>query len=132
MFLIDEPLPLDPPFWGSIVDDVWCLDTDAAPAGQAWCDKVHQEWQQCGVDTHVGKIVDEVEGQEIQGVYVHATEHWLGVSLQKRGLLMRGLWWILSQHKPRVSQVDRLVGKFGFAMSFNVCCRSALTETFAW
>ena len=43
---------------------------------------------------------------------------------------MRGLWWILSQHKPRVSQVDRLVGKLGFAMSFNVCCRSVLTETF--
>ena len=45
---------------------------------------------------------------------------------------MRGLWCILSQHKPRVSQVDRLVGKLGFAMSFNVCCRSVLTETFVW
>ena len=130
--LIDEPAPLDPPFWGSIVDDVWCLDTSAAPAGAAWCDRVHQEWQARGVETHAGKIVDEVEGQEIQGVFVHASEHWLGVSLQKRSLLMRGLWFVLSQHKPRVSQVDRLVGKLGFAMSFNVCCRSVLTETFAW
>jgi hypothetical protein len=48
--LIDEPAPLDPPFWGSIVDDVWCLDTSAAPAGAAWCDRVHQEWQTRGAE----------------------------------------------------------------------------------
>ena len=130
--LIDKPAPIKPPFWGSIVDDVWCVDTDDKPMGQEWCQRVHVEWERRGVEPHAGKVVDEVEGTEIQGVFVHPTQHWVGASMEKRSLLMRGLWRVLGQWKPRVKQVDRLVGKLGFMMSFNVATRSLLVDTFSW
>ena len=129
---IHEPVPEEAPFWGSIVDDVWVVDTDEQPVGPEWCGRVFDEWVKRGVEPHPNKIVDAAEGEEIQGVYVDPERHWLGVSLEKRGLLMRFIWRLLGQTCPRVCEVDRAVGKLGFAMSFNMLTRSVLTQTFKW
>ena len=69
--LIDEPIPPHGPWWGSIVDDVWAIDTVEEPRGKEWCEAVEAAWTERGVETHAGKIVNEKEVEEVQGVWVH-------------------------------------------------------------
>ena len=78
------------------------VDTDEQPVGPEWCGRVFDEWVKRGVEPHPNKIVDAAEGEEIQGVYVDPERHWLGVSLEKRGLLMRFILRLLGQTCPRV------------------------------
>lgn len=130
--VIHEPAPRGLPVWGSIIDDVWVIDSAEHGVGRSWCERVQEEWELRGVEAHAKKIVNEVENEEIQGVFVHGSEHWVGVSVAKRAQLMQGLLRILQQRRPAVAVVDRVVGKLGFAASFRVPTRCVLQATYRW
>eukprot|EP00438_Fugacium_kawagutii_P012044 Skav218186 [mRNA] locus=scaffold5213:236505:243510:- [translate_table: standard] len=127
-FVVPESLPV----WGSIIDDIWALDhvdTDATMlAGPDWLGRAELR----GVEPNHRKSVDAHEGEEIQGYYVHPTEHWIGVALQKRRNLMQSTFMVLMQSTVMVGVVDRLIGKHGFVHSARVGLRSVFQATYPW
>jgi len=67
------------------------------------------------------KSQEDKGGEEVQGYFVHEDDHWVGVFMQKRRKLFQATWYLLSQHVVLIGDVDRLVGKFGFAFADLSC-----------
>ena len=89
----DMVVPEGLPIWGSIIDDMWALDHidpgTAPPVGPDWLARAEECWCLRGVEPNHNKSVDAHEGEEVQGYFVHPTQHWMGVSLDKRRHLMQ-------------------------------------------
>ena len=130
-----QPVPVNPPVWGAIEDDVWCVDEtmgDDEPQGPGWLDRVGVAWADTGVDLNDKKTVNAEPGTEIQGYYVHPTGKWVGVSLPKRRIMLEGTLWLMTQSSPLVAEVDRLVGKHSFAHSARAPLRSTFEYVYPW
>lgn len=56
--------------------------------------------------------------------------HWIGLSVPKRMMLWGAGLQVLTQMRPSVRSVERLVGKLGFAASVRPCLRSCFEEAY--
>ena len=60
--------PLQPPCWGSIVDDLWVLHRETpgvgTTPGDSWLGSVEEEWKRVGLESHPGKSKSNVLGEE--------------------------------------------------------------------
>ena len=134
------PVPDTLPVWGSILDDIWAVEEDdpsrlrdpASLTGPTWTQRCAAVWERSGVQENLEKRVVAAEGAEVQGYFVHPTQHWVGVSLSKRVLMFQGVLSVIMVHRPLVREVDRIVGKLGFAQSARAPCRSILEATYEW
>ena len=122
-------VPLRPPVWASLLDDVWSLVTDEGSdmnsQARLWLPRVDSEWLNIGVTTHPKKRVDHKENEEIQGARVHSTKHLVGLSAVKSMELIIGCLWVCSQYRPSRRAVERVVGKLGFAHLFRSANRGS-------
>lgn len=68
---IDDAAPMLPPFWGSVVNDVWVVEAVAlgqrAEVGPCWRADVDRAWASAGIQSHPDKIQDGVLHAEILG-----------------------------------------------------------------
>ena len=133
----DTMAPDSMPMWGSICDDIWAIDhaqdeDDPSMKGPGWLARAEEAWVDRGVFPNHKKSVNGKGGEEVQGYFIHADEHWVGVSFPKRHRLFQATWHLLSQHAVLVADVDRLVGKFGFIHSCRPMMRSVFVEVYGW
>ena len=132
----DMVVPEGLPIWGSIIDDIWALDHidpgTAPPVGPDWLARAEECWCLRGVEPNHNKSVDAHEGEEVQGYFVHPTQHWMGVSLDKRRHLMQSTLMVLMRTAVVVAVIDRLIGKHGFVHSCRPCLRSIFQATYPW
>ena len=120
-------------FWASILDDFWTLEADSPQRwGQTLLSRIGAEWSGYGLETNTKKDVINTSAGEVQCAFVHGTELWLGVSLEKRALLLQADLHIISRAWARLKLIERFVGKVGFALSFKTCARSLIQEIYVW
>eukprot|EP00435_Cladocopium_sp_Y103_P023381 s313_g5.t1 len=131
-FVIPDGLPV----WGSIIDDVWAMehsnDRDGASVGADWLGRTESAWVLRGVPPNQKKSVDGALGEEIQGYYVHPTQHWIGLSHEKRRFLFQASFKVLMQRRCHLKVVERLIGKHGFLHSCRPCLRSVFGVVYNW
>ena len=132
----DFVVPLGFPVWGSIVDDIWCIDHEGhdgeTTVGPEWLNRAEAAWVARGVEPNAKKSIDAAAGEEIQGYFVHLQLHWVGVSMEKRRYLFQGTIQVLMQRTVSLAVVERLVGKYGFAHSARPCLRSIFHDVYQW
>ena len=90
-----RPVPLQPPIWGSILDDLWFLEEAEKGEVPEWgleqAEKVTDAWALHGTTVNRKKDVNRAVGAEIQGVHVDGDTHDVGMSPQKRRSLACGM-----------------------------------------
>lgn len=132
----DFVVPSSLPLWGSIIDDIWALDHQDTPeqsvVGPEWLDRAEAAWCVRGVEPNSKKTINGHEGEEIQGYFVHPSEHWIGVAMEKRRYLVQSTFMLLMKEKVVVAVVDRLIGKHSFIHSARPCLRSIFEVTYSW
>ena len=74
-------------------------------------EKVTEFWSNKGLETNSKKTVNRLECEEVQGVYIHGSEGWLGVSRAKRVMLLQAGLSVLGRSICRVRMMQRFVGK---------------------
>ncbi|CAK9055594.1 Uncharacterized protein SCF082_LOCUS30033 [Durusdinium trenchii] len=130
--IIPEGLPL----WGSIIDDIWALDhledESAAGTGPQWLQKAEEACCLRGVEPNHKKTVDLASGEEIQGYYVHPTDHWVGLAMDKRRSLFEASLAVLMKPRVVVGVIDRLIGKHSFLHSCRPPLRSIFQDVYPW
>lgn len=62
----------------------------------------------------------------MQGARIDGLRHWLGTSRERRLLCLAAILWLLGRDVVWVKDVERVVGKLSYCMSFRSCCRSVL------
>ena len=124
----DKVVPGELPVWGSIIDDIWCLEhVDEGVKGEVgpqWLNRAEESWVSHGVLPKHKTTVDAALGEEIQGFYVHPHGHWVGLSMEKRRHLTQASFHLFTQKKVPFKIFDRVIGKHGFAHSARPCLRS--------
>lgn len=132
----DRVVPEELPVWGSIIDDIWCLEHveegQKGEIGPQWLGRAQTAWVEHGVQPNTKKSVNAALGEEIQGFYVHPHGHWVGLSLEKRRHLMQGSFHLLMQKRVPFKVMERVIGKHGFAHSARPCMRSVFGSTYSW
>eukprot|EP00971_Amphidinium_carterae_P286189 5682629-Amphidinium_carterae.1 len=94
----DKDICAELPVWGSIIDDIWVLeqpDGDQCVADE-WLPSVEAQLAQRSIPLHPAKSLDKSTDGEFQGTQLHAYDHWLGVSFEKRFLLLASSLHLLS------------------------------------
>ena len=134
----DQHAPAELPIWGSICDDIWAVEHSGEDLGNnigpRWLDSAEQAWKHFGVNPNEKKAVNLAEGEEVQGLYVDAFEHWVGVKIETRGAgaLFQAAFYLLRQSRVLVGDLERLVGKLGFCHSCRPPMRSLFSSTYRW
>ena len=129
----NELPPAGYPVWGSIIDDIWAVNEDGSEdLGNEWATSFADEWRKLGLQENDSKRVCGAPVAEVQGAVVHGNELWLGVSREKRALLMESGLWLVAQRRPLVKSIERWVGKLAFCQQFRVCTRATLDSTYMW
>ena len=82
--------------------------------------------------SNAGKVHDADPSAEVQGTMVRATEHWVGVSREKRYSLMTALVWPSVRRRVMVVMVDQVVGKLGFCHAYRALLRSVFQHSYRW
>ena len=110
------------PVFGSMMDDIWGIDElpyERPIAGSLKAseivERVAGEWPKIGLGEHPDKTHVEVFGEEVQGLFVHPTDGWIGVSVAKRAKLWAATMRVISFPRPSLRSVERIVGKLVFA-----------------
>jgi hypothetical protein len=78
-----------------MMDDVWaidCVQVAQDRRGQDIVEAVGDEWAKKGLEENCKKRVTYQAGEEVQGLFVHPEDTWIGVSVAKRFQL----WGIIS------------------------------------
>ena len=109
----DQPMP----------DDLQCP--------RDWIRHVEQKWSDIGVELNVKKNVDAAEA-EIQGATLHPLDHWLGVSVERRVVVMAAVLEVIGSRCLGLSQVEALVGRLQYCLSFQPCLRCLLSSVYDW
>ena len=132
----DYHAPAELPIWGSICDDIWAVEfaggSNDDAVGPRWLGSAEQAWKSIGVKPNEKKSVNVSEDEEIQGLYVDADVHWVGVKMEKRQALFQAAFYLLQKPRVLVADVERLVGKFGFCHSCRPPMRSVFTAVYPW
>eukprot|EP00435_Cladocopium_sp_Y103_P061330 s896_g23.t1 len=132
----DHVVPGELPIWGSIIDDIWALDHqitgESDIVGPQWLQRAEDCWCLRGVEPNAKKSVNGGAGEEIQGYFVHPTDHWVGVSVEKRRHLFQATIVLLRKKLVVVAVIDRLIGKHSFVHSGRACLRSIFEQTYVW
>jgi hypothetical protein len=128
--------PMRPPVFGVMSDDVWAFDQagsneEGLPSGKEMLESIGEAWTKCGLEEHLGKRLEETSG-ELQGYFIHPSQHWVGVSVDKRAMMWISGLWIATQHRPALMAVERAFGKLGFAASARRSTRSIFQEVYRW
>jgi len=128
--------PRSPPVWGSILDDLWAISevlppdvvADSCPVA-GWFDEAEAAWDHYNIPLNVSKSVDFGEGSEFQGTVIDPDAHWIGVALEKRGLLFAAGLAASAQKTIAPLVVHRLAGKHGYVSSYRPGGRAFLDRT---
>lgn len=71
------------------------------------------------------KRVETQAGGDIQGLFVEPDLHKVGLVVFKRAMLWGAGLRLLTQMRPSVRSLERVVGKLGFAAFVRLCLRAA-------
>ena len=132
----DMIIPAELPIWGSIIDDIWGMDhlhdQSATGMGPEWLSRAEDAWCLRGVEPNSKKTVNLGLGQEVQGYYVHPTDHWVGLAMEKRRALYQASMTALMRPKIVAGVADRLIGKHSFLHSCRPVLRSIFQAVYPW
>ncbi|CAK8990539.1 unnamed protein product, partial [Durusdinium trenchii] len=116
----DMIIPAELPIWGSIIDDIWGMDhlhdQSATGMGPEWLSRAEDAWCLRGVEPNSKKTVNLGLGQEVQGYYVHPTDHWVGLAMEKRRALYQASMTALMRPKIVVDFSSSLSLVDGYSM----------------
>ena len=129
--------PMELPVFGSMMDDIWGIDElplEGPSAGgmkaSEIVERVAAEWPKIGLEEHPDKTHVAVFGEEVQGLFVHPTDGWIGVSVAKRAKLWAATMRLVSFPRPSLRSVERIVGKLGFCAGSRPCLRACFGDTY--
>lgn len=118
-----------------MMDDVWAVDHQSgvsATGGADILEAVGASWARAGLEEHEGKRCVDQANAEIQGMVIHADDHWLGLSIIKRWEFWQSGMLLLTCWRPPRRACERLLGKLVYAMGARTCCRSLFGESYKW